>query len=320
MPYKTLPFFLKDLDLKTRLVTGIFAVHGHVDDGHDVSEPGSFAKRLGDGSRLRARFLWNHRSWDPPIASIKFIREVGREKLPEEVLKWAPEATGGVEVGRKYYEGIELAEWVFKAVQEKDVTEMSYQYEVHEYAIKRADDPGQRDIRVLKDLELFDISDVNWGMNDATSAVKHWGVQTDIQRLRMLLTELKEGRVLSSSNREKVSSAVGAMETAITALTDLLSASEPSKGLPETGETLSEHSARLVASLEELLGRVQDRKSFRESEGRSLSSAMRDRLTQMTTEIGVLLRETEPKAAPNQSASLERRLRAAGLLLASTKN
>jgi HK97 family phage prohead protease len=170
MDYKTLPFFLKELDKKNRTVTGIFAVHGNVDSGLDMSVNGSFQKGL-DTGRNRVRFLWNHNSMNPPIASIKSIREVGRDGLPEKVLEWAPEATGGVEVVRKYYEGVELAEWVFKGIQEGDITEMSYAYDVHEYTIKERDE-GQMPIRILNEVELYDISDVNWGMNPATAGVK----------------------------------------------------------------------------------------------------------------------------------------------------
>lgn len=171
MEYKRVPYFVKELDAATRTVTGIFAVHGNVDDGYDMSEPGSFAKRLLDGSRKRVRFLWMHDARNPPIASIKAIREVGREELPTAVLDWAPEASGGVLVTRKYYEDVPLSDWVFKAIQEGDVTEMSYAYDVHEYSMKERED-GQRPIRILKDVELFDISDVNWGMNPATAGVK----------------------------------------------------------------------------------------------------------------------------------------------------
>jgi HK97 family phage prohead protease len=170
MDYKTLPFFLKELDKKNRTVTGIFAVHGNVDSGFDMSVNGSFAKRLSDG-RARTRFLWNHNSMNPPIASIKDVREVGRDELPAKVLEWAPDATGGMLVTRKYYEDIPLSDWVFKGIEEGDITEMSYAYDVHEYSIKERED-GQRPIRVLNEVELYDISDVNWGMNPATSGVK----------------------------------------------------------------------------------------------------------------------------------------------------
>jgi HK97 family phage prohead protease len=169
MFYKTLPYFLKELDAKTRLVTGVFAVHGNVDSGGDMSVNGAFAKRLSDG-RSRVRFLWNHNSMNPPIASVKNVREVLREELPAKVLEWAPEATGGVEVTRKYYEDIPLSDWVFKGIQEGDITEMSYAYDIHEFAIKKLEDG--KEIRILNDVELYDVSDVNWGMNPATAGVK----------------------------------------------------------------------------------------------------------------------------------------------------
>ena len=60
----------------------------------------------------------------------------------------------------------------FKGIQEGDITEMSYAYDVHEYTIKEADDPQTRPVRVLNEVELYDVSDVNWGMNPATAGVK----------------------------------------------------------------------------------------------------------------------------------------------------
>jgi len=169
MLYKTLPYFIKELDAKTRTVIGIFAVHGNVDSGGDMSVNGSFGKRLSDG-RSRVRFLWNHNSMNPPIASVKSIREVEAGELPVKVKEWAPEATGGVEVTRKYYSDIPLADWVFKGIEEGDITEMSYAYDIHEFSIKKLDDG--KEIRVLQDVELYDVSDVNWGMNPATAGVK----------------------------------------------------------------------------------------------------------------------------------------------------
>lgn len=238
MEYKVLPFFVKEMDAKNRTVTGIFAVHGNVDSGLDVSVNGSFAKRLGEG-RSRVRFLWNHNSMNPPIASIKEIREVERNELPDAVLKWAPDATGGALVTRKYYEGVPLADWVFKGIQEGDITEMSYAYDVHEWAVREDDDPQKRPVRILKEMELYDISDVNWGMNPATSGVK---------------------------------------------------------GLPVTGTTFVQHSALVESTIEEFLGRVKDRKNFRENEGRTLSDGTRQRLAKMVSEIEAILRETEPRA------------------------
>ena len=70
-----------------------------------------------------------------------------------------------MEVVREYYEGVPLADWVFKSLSAGDIEEMSYAYDIHESEMQEID--GAR-IRVLKDVEIFDVSDVNWGMNPAT--------------------------------------------------------------------------------------------------------------------------------------------------------
>jgi HK97 family phage prohead protease len=231
MPYKTVQQFVKDLDAKTRTVIGIFAVHGNVDSGGDLSENGSFAKRLGDGSRKRVRFLWNHNSYNPPIASIKDIREVGRSDLPSKVLEWAPDATGGVQVTRKYYEDVDLSKWVFNCIQENDVTEMSYAYDPIEFTI--VNDPDRPKLRrILKDIELYDISDVNWGMNPATAGVKGLPVPgtTFVQHSALVeatveefLARVKdrkdfresEGRTLSEGTRERLAKMVSEIEAVL---------------------------------------------------------------------------------------------------------
>jgi len=229
MLYKYLPFFLKEIDAAKRLVTGIFAVHGNVDSGGDMSVNGSFGKRLNNGDRSRVRFLWGHNSMNPPIASVKSIREVEKSELPAKVLEWAPEATGGVEVVRKYYDGVPLAEWVFKGIQEEDITEMSYAYDIHEFTIKKLEDGSDREIRILQDVELYDISDVNWGMNPATAGVKGLPVPgtTFVQHSALVESTVEEflarvrdrkslreqeGRTLSEATRGRLAKMVSELE------------------------------------------------------------------------------------------------------------
>lgn len=236
---KTLPQFTKEIN--GRSVTGIFAVNGNVDSGGDVSVNGAFAKRLVDGSRNRVRHLWNHNSMNPPIASIRELREVGRDELPEKVLTYAPDATGGVLVTREYYEGVELANWVLAGVKAGDIDEMSYAYDVHEWDYE---DRDGRKVRVLKDIEIFDVSDVNWGMNPATAAVKGMAGDglTFTQHGEAVATALaeylkriedrrdfraKEGRVLSSANRERIKALVGSLHDVAGDLEQLLMETEP---------------------------------------------------------------------------------------------
>jgi HK97 family phage prohead protease len=218
---------VKELDKKTRTVTGIFAVHGNVDHGGDMSVNGSFQKWLNEG-RNRVRFLWNHNSMNPPIASIKEVREVERGELPAKVLDWAPDATGGVLVKREYYEDIPLSEWVFKSIEKGDITEMSYAYDVHlSQDVNNPDNPRHR--RNLLEVELYDISDVNWGMNPATAGVKGLPVSgtTFVQHSALVESTIEEylervkdrktfradeGRSLSEQTRGRLQKMVSEIE------------------------------------------------------------------------------------------------------------
>lgn len=264
MEYKNIPLFTKAIDGRT--VTGIFAVHGNVDEGGDMSVNGAFTAGLNTG-RKRVRFLWNHNSMNPPIASIQAVREVGREELPAKVLGWAPDATGGVEVTREYYEDADLARWVFTALVKGDVGEMSYAYEVHDFDYVEREG---RPVRVLKEVELYDISDVNWGMNPATAGVKMGGLGSGLpftQHSAMVEAAIvefaeraktrsdfrqKEGRVLSQANRERIGKLLELLTQVSGELKELLDATEP-KARPE--EVLSVY-ARYLQIQSQILGGI----------------------------------------------------------------
>lgn len=255
---KVLPQFTKEINGRT--VTGIFAVNGNVDSGNDMSINGAFAKRLADGSRKRVRHLWNHNSMKPPIASIREIREVGRDELPEAVLQYAPDATGGVLVTREYYEGVELANWVLAGIKAGDITEMSYAYDVHDWDYE---DRDGRKVRLLKDIEIFDTSDVNWGMNPATVTVK--GLTGDgltfTQYGEAVATALadylerikdrrnfraKEGRVLSSANRERIKTLVSSLHEVAGDLEQLLTETEPKADPALVLQALADYQATIA--------------------------------------------------------------------------
>lgn len=239
MQYKSLPAFTKEIN--GRSVTGVFAVHGNVDSYGDVSVNGSFSRRLADGSRKRMRFLWQHDYMSPPIASIREVREVSREDLPPKVLQYAPDATGGVMVTREYYEDVSLADWVLAGIRAGDIDEMSYAYDVHGYEYEERD--GQQ-VRMLKDIEIFDISDVNWGANPATAGVKGMPVSSMpftkhgdavvstvadyIERVKERAEfRAKEGRVLSGANRSRIKALVESLQEVTADLEQLLMDTEP---------------------------------------------------------------------------------------------
>lgn len=231
--YKASPAFT--MGIEGRTVTGIAAVHGNIDEGGDRSYPGLFGDFTVNG-RSRARFLWQHDSSQPPIATIDRAFEVSRADLPPAVLSYAPEATGGTAVTRTYLEDA-FAERVFGGVRSGAITEMSYAYDAKDWKFTEVDD---RPVRELFKAEVFDFSDVAWGMNPATSAdgqksplfVEHAtalaAVESYIKRYQALAAlRAKEGRVLSGENRKRIESAIEALAGASAALKDLLAATEP---------------------------------------------------------------------------------------------
>jgi hypothetical protein len=171
MDTKTQPQFLTKA-IADRTVAGIFAVHGNVDSGLDRSHLGSFANAT--AGRNRVVHLWNHgggmfdRGQTPPIAVVKSIREVTRDELPDAVLQWAPDATGGAEVEREYLDTARGNE-VLAGIKAGAITEMSYAYDITNATYT---EDATRTIREIHGMTLFDTSDVNWGMNPATLGKK----------------------------------------------------------------------------------------------------------------------------------------------------
>lgn len=244
MEIKSLPQFTESIEGRT--VTGIFAVHGNIDDGGDRSWPGSFADPKIAG-RDRTVFLWQHDSDAPPIAKIDYIREVSRQELPESVLSYAPDATGGVEVSRTYLE-TPRGEEVFRNLQAGALREMSYAYDIAAHDFEQIGEGAEkRTIRNLRKVKLYDVSDVNWGMNPATAGIKTierlleskmpfelhaGGVESVLAAFVERATHMqdvraKEGRVLSDANRKRIEALVTSLQAVSDDLSELLTATAP---------------------------------------------------------------------------------------------
>lgn len=233
--YKSLPQFIKAAD--DRSVIGIPVVHGNVDSGRDRSHLGSWADVKVNG-RDRARFLWNHNSNEPPIATIDYVREITRAELPDSVLAYAPEATGGVEIKRTYLptpRGNEVLVGVLAGA----IDEMSYAYDLTKHAF--TDD----EIREIYGVKVYDYSDVNWGMNMATAGRKsalaaapyadHFSqVLATIEEFAERTADLKrlratDGRHLSTINIDRVKTLCDQLAPLQADLGALLARPEPTK-------------------------------------------------------------------------------------------
>jgi HK97 family phage prohead protease len=221
--FKTMPTFTKAVTDRT--VIGITAVMGNIDDGGDCGHLGMFAKTVGSGIG-RVKHLWQHDAWQPPIAVVKSLREIGRADLPQELLSQFPNAEGALEVEREYLD-TPRADEIFKGIKAGAINEMSYGYDTIKCDFEERNDGTFKGmVRHLREVRLWDTSDVNWGMNPATVAAKH-GLPSYLVDLTTLSRDwlnraeaLKAGRVLSSANLER-------LQTAIDMLNEVWQSAEP---------------------------------------------------------------------------------------------
>jgi HK97 family phage prohead protease len=216
--YKSIQLEVKDIGEDGRTVTGFAAIMGNVDNGGDRLFKGAFKKTLKENGG-RVKHLWQHDMSQPPIAAVKELREVGRDELPEGVQKVYPEATGGLMVVRKYLE-TPRGDEILAGIVSGAISEMSFAYDALRYdfeEVKGEDEQGMM-VRNLKEVRLWETSDVVWGMNAATVASKTEDFR--LARLEEVAASLKAGRVLSAANLSR-------LKDALTVLNDILLAAEP---------------------------------------------------------------------------------------------
>lgn len=172
MEYKAFLSFTKQIE--GRAVTGLAAIFGNLDDQLDIVHSGAFKKTISEQAE-RVRHLWQHDTRLPPVATVKQLREVGKSDLPEEVKERFPDATGGLLVTREYLE-TERGSEILAAIKAEPpaIREMSFGYDPVKFDFEQLDS-GEKSgalVRNLRELRLWDTSDVNWGANPATVASK----------------------------------------------------------------------------------------------------------------------------------------------------
>lgn len=237
MEVKTLPHYIKSISDRT--VTGVFAVHGLIDEGGDRSWPGAFAETIAARLPLgRIKHLWTHLDLQPPTAVVNDVQEVGPGEVPDLVHTLAQQmgqaVTGGVLVQRTYL-ATPRADEVLAGISAGAINEMSYAYDPLDYSFTADPRAPWGTVRELRKMTLYETSDVNFGMNPATVAEKTADLLFDAQVAALVPDSLarvfaltaarveahaKEGRVLSAANLEK-------LQAALTALQDVLKAAQP---------------------------------------------------------------------------------------------
>lgn len=165
---KSFPQHVKSIE--GRSVTGIFSVFGNQDSSYwqpDIVHAGAFKKTLKE-RKDKIYHLWQHNFYEPPIAVVEAIKELSRDELPKEVLKVSPDITGGMEVTRRYLDTPKANE-VFANISEGVPLEMSFGFDAIKFDFVEMDG---KTVRNLREVKLYETSDVLWGANSATLASK----------------------------------------------------------------------------------------------------------------------------------------------------
>ena len=172
MEFKTFESKVVDVNDDERTITGISSVMGVVDAGGDLMFKGAFAKTIGENG-TRVKHLWQHDFSMPPIAAVLDLKEIGRTDLPKDLKEKYPTAKGGLLVKRRYLDtprGNEVLAGLKSSP--AAINEMSFGYDAVKFDFEEIEEGEMKGniIRNLREVKLWDTSDVNWGMNKATVA------------------------------------------------------------------------------------------------------------------------------------------------------
>jgi len=170
MEYKSVTIEHKFIDDRT--VEGFASITGVLDLGNDRVASRAFKKTLKERSD-KVRHLWQHDFDQPPIAQILELEEVGEDQLPTAITRKFPEATGGLRIVRRYLD-TDMGNTVLAGIKAGAINEMSIGYDPIkvEFKDEEQDNGLKVPTRILREVALWDTSDVNWGMNPATIAAK----------------------------------------------------------------------------------------------------------------------------------------------------
>lgn len=207
---KTFPNIgFKVLDAEQGIVEHIITVFGVLDDGNDISHPGSFQQTITGGKGKNAKVLDSHNntsifsSLGVPVR----LHEVSRAGLPAEILEKYPEATGGLKAETRFLLDTPEGHGAFVRLRDKAVDEWSYGYDAVNPDFTMIKNKSGDDVRArnLREIVLYEYSPVLWGMNPATATL---GTKSaDDAEKSADLPEAKVGRAISAARAERIGEA-----------------------------------------------------------------------------------------------------------------
>lgn len=218
MEHKTVSAFLKAVDEDQGIVECIFAIFGNVDEGKDIVHPGSFKKTISErGPKVRVLDQHNTDSITRSLGKPLQIQEIGEKALPMELKAAYPEANGGVWAQIQFFINTPEGQGAFIRLKEGGIDEWSFGYDAVDVDFSNHETAEGKKVRVrnIRQLKLYEISPVLWGMNPATATV---GAKDQLARRN---DQLAMEEATSTSSAAGDSGETGVEDKAVTSFQDL---------------------------------------------------------------------------------------------------
>lgn len=171
MEMKVVPLFTFNVEdgEAQGIVETVFAVFGNIDQGGDMMHPGSFTKTFQMRAN-RIRILDQHKT-DSVMRALGRpleLKELSRNELPPEVLEEYPEATGGAYAKIQFLMNTPEGAGAFERIRTGAISEWSFGYDAIQ---KESETIGGRQVRHLREVKLYELGPVLFGMNEATTTI-----------------------------------------------------------------------------------------------------------------------------------------------------
>ena len=169
--YKSIVGEVKDLDLNKRIVTGYLSAFGNKDHVGDIIVKGAFTKSLKE--RKEQIFFLNQHNWDQPHGKFNMLQE---------------DAKG------LYFESNPLVETTYSS----DLLKLYDAGIINEHSIgyQTMQDEVEGDVRMLKELKLYEGSNVTLGANPETPFMgMKAGTKRASDQVKRILKMLRSGDV-----------------------------------------------------------------------------------------------------------------------------
>ncbi len=175
---------IKDVDVKTGIVTGYFSIFGNVDSDGDMIMPGAFKRSLNNNYK-RVKHLNQHRSYEP-LSGTKdgklVVKEDGTGLYFESTIS---QTSYGKDVILLYQDGVlEEHSIGFETIRKRDSDTLT----VERWGQKMP-------VRELHELKLWEGSTVTWGANASagTDSVKSLTKEQALEKMAGILKAIKNG-------------------------------------------------------------------------------------------------------------------------------